>query len=130
VSRRAISDRSEATRLHRTAAEGNDRVRDIIDIWLLEALLDPSDLATVRSAAIETFRRRQNHRWPPLVTSSDSWTRDYSTLTAEHPDAPPTIDAVTMPGSAGRQACYVRARRHRQGPQSRRFTNPTCPAAA
>jgi hypothetical protein len=74
--------------------EGNDRVRDIIDIWLLEALLDPTDLARVRSAAIETFRRRQSHQWPPVVTSSDSWARDYAGLITEYPDAPPTIDAA------------------------------------
>ena len=74
--------------------EGNDRVRDIIDIWLLAALLDPTDLARVRSAAIETFRRRQSHQWPPAVTSSDSWARDYATLIAEYPDAPPTIDTA------------------------------------
>ena len=74
--------------------EGNDRVRDIIDIWLLEALLDSIDLATVRSAVTETFRRRQNHRWPPEVASSDSWARDYAGLITEYPDAPPTIDAA------------------------------------
>jgi hypothetical protein len=74
--------------------EGNDRVPDIIDIWLLEALLDPTDLATVRSAATQTFRRRQSNRWPPEVASSDSWARDCAGLITEYPDAPPTIDAA------------------------------------
>ena len=82
--------------------EGKDRVRDIIDIWLLEALLDPPDLAKVRSTPIETLRRRQNHRWPPIVTSSDSWARDYVGLITEHPDAP--IDAAVdyLAGLIGR----------------------------
>ena len=55
---------------------------------------DPTDLVTVRSAAIETFHRRQSHQWPPVPTSSDSWARDYAGLITEHPDAPPTIDAA------------------------------------
>jgi hypothetical protein len=71
---------------------GNDRVRDIVDIWLLEALLEPGDLPSVRTACIDTFRRRQCHAWPPTVSPSPSWTQDYSLLTAEHPDAPPTLD--------------------------------------
>ena len=71
---------------------GNDRVRDIVDIWLLEALLEPGDLPSVRTACIDTFRRRQRHAWPPTVSPSPSWAQDYSLLTAEHPDAPPTLD--------------------------------------
>ncbi len=39
--------------------DGNDRVRDLIDIWLLEALLEPEQLAEVRVAAIETFAAPQ-----------------------------------------------------------------------
>lgn len=71
---------------------GNDRVRDIVDIWLLEALLEPGDLSSVQTACIDTFRRRQRHAWPPTVCPSPSWTRDYPLLIAEHPDAPPTLD--------------------------------------
>ena len=36
-------------------AGGNDRVRDVIDIWLLEALLEPQQLADVKAAALQTF---------------------------------------------------------------------------
>lgn len=72
--------------------DGNDRVRDIVDIWLLEALLEPDDLSSVRTACIDTFRRRRRHTWPPTASPSPSWTRDYPLLVAEHPDAPPTLD--------------------------------------
>lgn len=73
---------------------GNDRVRDVIDIWLLEALLDPIDLLAVRDACQATFRRRRRHTWPPTITLSASWVRDYPALVVDHPDAPETIDAA------------------------------------
>jgi hypothetical protein len=68
--------------------EGNDRVRDIIDIWLLEGLLAPEELPAVRAAALDTFTRRGKHSWPPVVAPSQSWNRDYPLLVREHPDAP------------------------------------------
>ena len=74
--------------------DGNDRVRDIIDIWLLEALLPPDGLRTVRAAAIETFARRQKQSWPPTVTIQPSWSRDYPNLITNHPDAPNTIETA------------------------------------
>lgn len=72
--------------------DGNDRVRDIIDIWLLEALLEPGDLAAVRTACIEVFQRRRRQTWRPDIVPSTSWKRDYPLLVADHPDAPPTLD--------------------------------------
>jgi hypothetical protein len=72
--------------------DGNDRVRDIIDIWLLDTLLEPDDLPQLRHAAVGTFRRRQKHTWPPTFHPSPSWATDYPALAAAHPDTPPTID--------------------------------------
>ncbi|WP_291408061.1 nucleotidyl transferase AbiEii/AbiGii toxin family protein [Actinophytocola sp.] len=75
--------------------DGNDRVRDLIDIWLLEGLLTSEDLPVVRAAALDTFARRAKHAWPPSVTPSHSWARDYPLLVREHPDAPADLgDAV------------------------------------
>ena len=71
---------------------GNDRVRDVIDIWLLEALLEPGRLAEVRAAATETFGRRKLHSWPPAVEASPSWARDYARLIDAHADAPADVD--------------------------------------
>lgn len=73
---------------------GNDRVRDIIDIWLLDTLLEPDDLPQLRDATIHTFQRRQKHTWPPTIHPSPSWATDYPALAAAHPDAPPTIDTA------------------------------------
>lgn len=72
--------------------DGNDRVRDVIDIWLLEGLLTSADLPAVRAAAIETFDRRSQHTWPPVVAPSPSWADDYQLLVAEFPDAPKNLD--------------------------------------
>lgn len=58
---------------------GNERVRDIIDIWLLEALLEPEEMPTLRAACLSTFRRRQ---------------REYAAYTAEYPDAPADVAAA------------------------------------
>jgi len=71
---------------------GNDRVRDVIDIWLLEALLEPGRLAEVRAAATETFGRRKLHSWPPAVAALPSWTSDYARLVDAHADAPADVD--------------------------------------
>lgn len=68
--------------------DGNERVRDVIDIWLLEALLDSDDMAALKAACLSTFRRRQKHAWPPVAAPSPGWARDYSLLVAEYPDAP------------------------------------------
>lgn len=72
--------------------DGNDRVRDIVDIWLLEALIELGTLSAVRAACLDTFGRRQCHAWPPSVNPAPSWPQDYALLVAEHPDAPSTLD--------------------------------------
>jgi hypothetical protein len=74
--------------------DGNDRVRDIIDIWLLEALLDPEQVSILKAACLSTFRRRQKHQWPPVASPSTGWERDYALLIAEYPDAPPDVAAA------------------------------------
>ena len=71
---------------------GNERVRDVIDIWLLEALLEPDQLAEVKAAAIETFARRKLHAWPPPVEASASWDRDYQRLVDAHHGTPGSVD--------------------------------------
>jgi len=74
--------------------DGNDRVRDILDIWLLESLLDPADLPSVKTACVTTFARRQRHSWPPTVEPSRTWSHDYQQLVADQPDAPPGVEAA------------------------------------
>lgn len=74
--------------------DGNERVRDIIDIWLLEALLEPEQMTSLKQACLSTFRRRQKHTWPPVASPSPGWEREYATLIAEYPDAPADVAAA------------------------------------
>jgi hypothetical protein len=76
--------------------DGNERVRDIIDIWLLEALLEPEEMPSLKQACLSTFRRRQKHTWPPVASPSPGWERQYSLLIAEYPDAPPDVAAAIV----------------------------------
>jgi Nucleotidyl transferase AbiEii toxin, Type IV TA system len=58
---------------------GNPRVRDVIDIWLIERLLNPADIDQVRVAVTETFRRRQKR-----VSTFDPLERDLATRLRHH----------------------------------------------
>jgi hypothetical protein len=77
-----------------TGQRGNDRVRDIVDLWLLEPILGVDGHREVRAAVIETFDRRAKHSWPPAVVPTDHWQRDYPKLAAEVPGAPPDVEAA------------------------------------
>lgn len=81
-----------AQKLHACTEPGNDRARDVIDLWLLDRLLTPGDLPAIRGAVIETFTRRGTHRWPPAVVPSSSWERDYPLLAGDHTGAPASLD--------------------------------------
>jgi hypothetical protein len=72
----------------------NERVRDVIDIWLLEALLGPEDMPSLRAACLSTFRRRQKHVWPPVASPSPGWEREYALLCADYTDAPADVTAA------------------------------------
>ena len=71
----------------------------MIDIWLLERLLerllDPADMGQVRAAAVETFRRRKKHVWPPSTISNETWQRHYNIIVAGLLDDTPPFDDPT-----------------------------------
>ncbi len=72
----------------------NDRVRDLVDLWLLESLLETNGLADVRAAVIDTFDRRAKHAWPPTPVITDAWRRDYLRLAQEVAGSPATVEAA------------------------------------
>ena len=74
------------------AGRENDRVRDLADLWLLEALLPDGGLPDVRLAAVDTFARRAKHSWPPTPVVNDTWRRDYPKVAAEVRGAPTSVD--------------------------------------
>lgn len=58
----------------------NPRVRDLVDIHLLEAT-DP-DLHKVRDACERVFASRGQHSWPPILEIPPSWTAGYEGIAA------------------------------------------------
>jgi hypothetical protein len=74
---------------------GNRRARDIVDIWMLEALVDAAELHDVRAAAVTTFNRRKKHAWPPAIEAAHFVPGDYEKLAAAYPDAPTTTEDAT-----------------------------------
>jgi len=74
----------------------NPRVRDLVDIQLLEAT-DP-DIRKVRDACEQVFARRGQHPWPPDLEVPSSWTAGYeaiaTTLAFPVADATEAADAV------------------------------------
>lgn len=59
--------------------DGNERVRDIIDIWLLETLLDPEEMSSLKAAACPRSgagRSMHGLRWPRrhlVGSASTAW---------------------------------------------------------
>jgi hypothetical protein len=72
----------------------NDRVRDLVDLWLLESLLDTNGFRQVRAAAVDTFDRRAKHAWPPTPVVTDTWRRDYPKVAQEVGGSPTTVEAA------------------------------------
>lgn len=70
----------------------NDRVRDLVDLWLLESLLPEGGLAEVRAAALDTFERRQKQSWPATPRITNAWRSDYPKIAAEVPGAAATVE--------------------------------------
>jgi hypothetical protein len=72
----------------------NDRVRDLVDLWFLESLLDTQGLADVRAAVVDTFDRRAKHAWPPAPVVTDTWQRDYPKVAQEVIGSSATVEAA------------------------------------
>jgi Nucleotidyl transferase AbiEii toxin, Type IV TA system len=72
----------------------NDRVRDLVDLWLQKPLLDTNGLADVRAAVVDTFDRRAKHALPPAPVVTDTWRRDYPKVSQEVIGSPVTVEAA------------------------------------
>jgi hypothetical protein len=68
------------TRVFATGPQ-NDRVRDLVDVLMLQGLID--DMACVRDACVEVFSLRAKHTWPPTVTIYEDWPDRYAGLAAD-----------------------------------------------
>ncbi len=50
----------------------NDRLREVMDVLLLEPLVHEVGLVRVRAACVNIFVVRDKHAWPPTVTVYES----------------------------------------------------------
>ena len=72
----------------------NPRVRDLIDLQLVQPLLDDADLPRVRQACREIFTARDTHPWPPTLAIPPAWPAAYARLADEQANTQlaPTIE--------------------------------------
>jgi hypothetical protein len=61
----------------------NPRVRDLIDLQLVQPLLDDADLPRVRQACRAIFTARDTHPWPPALAIPPAWPAAYARLADE-----------------------------------------------
>jgi Nucleotidyl transferase AbiEii toxin, Type IV TA system len=61
----------------------NTRVRDLLDILLIEDLIGIDDWPALRSACEETFAARKKHTWPPTITVYPVWDKLWEDITWE-----------------------------------------------
>lgn len=70
----------------------NDRLRDVMDILLVEDLLLDVGLVRVREACVDIFTVRGKRTWPPTVTVYDSWRVPFAKLARENGFTPEDIE--------------------------------------
>ncbi|MFZ1412443.1 MAG: nucleotidyl transferase AbiEii/AbiGii toxin family protein [Micropruina sp.] len=84
------ADHQVAQKLHALSEPGSERVRDLIDLQLLDNGED-LDLALVRSTCARLFEYRSQHAWPPTIEAGRGWPTLYRAA-VEDIDALTTVD--------------------------------------
>lgn len=86
------ADHQVAQKLHALSAPGSERVRDLVDLQLLDQGED-LDLVRLRTTCVRLFRYRDLHGWPPTVTVTTGWDELYASA-AEGVDVLPDVDSA------------------------------------
>ncbi len=60
------------------SGQPNERVRDLLDLWVLRDLVPPSP--TLRAICEETFRIRQLQSWPPEIVVHAQWEAPFTEM--------------------------------------------------
>lgn len=60
------------------SGQPNERVRDLLDLWVLRDLVPPSP--TLRAICEETFRIRQLQSWPPKIAVHAQWEAPFTEM--------------------------------------------------
>lgn len=71
-----------AQKLHAVTDPGENRPRDLIDIYLCDTRLSPND-DELRAECVRTFQQRGAHPWPPNVAIRDGWDAQLEKLIAD-----------------------------------------------
>ena len=86
------ADHQVAQKLHAVSQPGSDRVRDLVDLQLLD-LGENLDLALVRTTCGRLFDYRRQHAWPPTIEIGEGWETLYAAA-IEDVDALAEVDAA------------------------------------
>ena len=70
------ADHQVAQKLHAVSEAGSERVRDLVDLQLLDEGED-LDLAQVEATCVRLFEYRRHQAWPPTIVSGDGWATLY-----------------------------------------------------
>jgi len=62
--------------------EANDRVRDVLDLLLVEDLIRQR-LSQTRDACEEVFSHRASHPWPPPIKARENWEAEFASIADE-----------------------------------------------
>ena len=91
-----------AQKLHACTASldgrDNPRVRDLIDLQLVQPQLDDDDLPRILQACQAIFITRDTHTWPPTVSIPPAWPAAYARLADElaNPELAPTVGEAAL----------------------------------
>ncbi|MDT8437040.1 MAG: nucleotidyl transferase AbiEii/AbiGii toxin family protein [Gemmatimonadota bacterium] len=58
----------------------NDRVHDLIDVFLLKELAADLEMRDLRAACVEVFKAREKHEWPPIFLPPASWEPEFEAM--------------------------------------------------
>jgi len=60
-----------------TEERPNDRVRDLLDVFLLRDLVADGELPAIREACMDVFEARGEHDWPPEFRPPAFWEEEF-----------------------------------------------------
>lgn len=87
------ADHQVAQKLHAVSEAGSERVRDLVDLQLLDEGED-LDLAQVEATCVRLFEYRRQQAWPPTIVSGDGWATLYEAAVEDIAVLPNVVGAV------------------------------------
>lgn len=66
-----------------TEGSPNERVHDLVDVFLVQERLGGESLGRMREACIDVFRARDRHDWPPAFDPPEFWGIEYEARAAD-----------------------------------------------